>query len=65
MTPEEQIAQLTHASKNCSQMLSAVDRKLTAALLCLEEGKHAECGALLAQLKKALPEAVKVIEHGD
>ncbi len=45
-------------------MLSVVDRKLAEALVCLEDGRHAECGALLAQLKNALPEAIKVIGHG-
>lgn len=65
MTPEERIHRLTHATKNCSQMLSAVDRKLADALLCLEEGRHDECQALLVQLKQALPEAIRVIQHDD
>lgn len=65
MTPEERIDRLTHATKNCSQMLSAVDRKLAEALLCLEDGRHEDCGALLTQLKSALPQAIKVIEHDD
>ncbi len=65
MSPDERIAKLTHASKNCTQMLSAVDRKLAEALLCLEDGSHEDCAVLLAQLKKALPQAIKVIEHHD
>lgn len=65
MTPEDRIATLTHTTKNCRQMLSAVDRKLSAALLCLEDGRHEECEALLAQLKQALPQAIKVIEDDD
>ena len=65
MTNEERIASLTHANRNCCQMLSVIDRRLGEALACLDEGRDEDCRALLAQLKQAVPEAMRMIDTPD
>lgn len=59
----EELSTYIHAARNCTQMLSAIDRRLARARDALEAGEIEECKTYLDQLKEALPQAIRVIDH--
>lgn len=60
---KEELSSYIHAARNCTQMLAAIDRRLARAREALDAGEVEECKAYLQQLKDALPQAIRVIDH--
>ena len=62
MSESERLAVVLHSARNCSQMLSAIDRRLSRAVKAIEDGDIETGRKLLEPLKDAIPQCMRILE---